>query len=124
MARFLFNFTRDFAPLVESGAKRQTIRLERKDGRRPAPGFLACCYQGLRTSNSRLLIERPVVRVVDVEMIFLTGSIYINGRCLNKQERLQLAVDDGFTCVADLLAWFKSQYGPDVFRGFLTEWEY
>ena len=34
------NFQARFAPLVESGQKRQTIRAYRKDGRDPKPGQL------------------------------------------------------------------------------------
>lgn len=35
---FTLNFKKQFAPAVEAGTKRQTIRAPRKDGRKPSPG--------------------------------------------------------------------------------------
>ena len=60
MARFVLNFKRQFAAAVETGAKRQTIRANRKDNKRPQVGDVACCYTGLRTLFSEFLPLRGI----------------------------------------------------------------
>lgn len=46
---FVFGFKKQFAPAVEQMLKRQTIRANRKDGKRPVPGDKARLdWQGMR----------------------------------------------------------------------------
>ncbi len=53
------NFQARFAPLVESGEKRQTIRAYRKDGRDPKRGDKLYLFTGMRTKACRpLIVER------------------------------------------------------------------
>ena len=55
------NFQAQFAPLVESGEKRQTIRAYRKDGRDPTPGCKLYFFTGMRTKACRpLIVERSI----------------------------------------------------------------
>lgn len=54
---FLINFKQQFAEMVESGEKRQTIRRERKGHRQIGKGDHLKLYTGLRTKQCRLLGE-------------------------------------------------------------------
>ena len=51
----LLGFKKQFAPLVEEGQKRQTIRAKRRDGRNPHAGETLFLYTGLRTKSCRKL---------------------------------------------------------------------
>lgn len=51
------NFKKQFAPAVESGEKRQTIRARRQDGRDPVAGQTLYLYTGIRTKGCRKLGE-------------------------------------------------------------------
>lgn len=122
MAIFLFNFKRQFAPDVESGKKRQTIRKTRKDKRRPKPGDTAKCFTGLRTVNSLLLRVARVEACMAVRMHIDDGVIIIDGRKLEIAEAGEFARADGFLCLSEMLRWFKEQYGPGDFEGFCVRW--
>lgn len=92
-----YNFMAQFAPAVESGGKRQTVRRERKDGRVPKVGDTVKLYQGLRTRNARLL--RPPTAITLVESIVITPAdrtIVIDGLPLDEQEMCEFAMRDGF----------------------------
>ena len=124
MARFPFNFKRQFAAAVSDGTKRQTIRANRKDGRRPQPGDTAVLYTGLRTSNTKRLREDVVIRCRAVR-IDCTGSgeLIIDGELLSGEARATFAKADGFADWPAMLDFFKTQYGVHTFDGFCVEWE-
>lgn len=118
----VFNFHKQFAPLVERDEKRQTIRRKRRDGRQPKPGDTAILYTGLRTRQARKLGERTIVDVFRVQMV-LDDEPYIvsNGVRLNPGEANAFAKLDGFTNAREMFAWFREQHGP-MFDGFCTCW--
>jgi len=122
MAIFLLNFKKEFASRVESGEKRQTIRRNRKDGRRPQPGDTAKLYTGLRTRDARLLRAAPVAECLAVRMHLLDRVIIVDGRKLEIEEATAFARADGFECFGDLLQWFRDQYQTDDFDGFCVRW--
>ena len=62
------NFKAEFAPLVESGEKRQTIRKLRKDGRDPKVGDALYLYTGMRTKKCRKLGIAPCESVQPIEI--------------------------------------------------------
>lgn len=122
MAIFLLNFKKEFAPRVESGEKRQTIRRNRKDGKRPIPGDTVKCYTGLRTRAARLLRATPVTECLSVRMDMDSDVIVIDGRKLDKDEAHNFAVADGFESVSWMLFWFRDQYKTNYFEGFCVRW--
>lgn len=122
MAIFLLNFKKEFAPDVESGVKRQTIRCNRKDGKRPQPGDTAKCYTGLRTRGARLLHAAPVTECLGVRMHIDECVIIVDGRKLGLVDSVEFARADGFRCLLDMLHWFRDQYGPGDFEGFCVRW--
>lgn len=122
MSTFLLNFKKQFAPAVESGQKRQTIRRNRKDGKRPMPGTTVKCYTGLRTRSVKLLRTAKVTECLSVRMHIDDGVIVIDGRKLNDDEAAQFANADGFKCVGEMEQWFLEQYQTYDFEGFCVRW--
>lgn len=122
----LLNFQSRFAPLVESGEKRQTIRAHRKDGRDPKVGDRLFLYTGARTKECRKLGESGCVRAERIE-IGSKGSIVLGfaGRfpvTLNERSRERFARADGFESWTELVGWFEATHGLP-FRGLLIEWD-
>ena len=122
MAIFLLNFKKEFASRVESGEKRQTIRRNRKDGRRPQPGDTAKLYTGLRTRDARLLRAAPVAECLAVRMHIDDGIIIVDGRKLEIDEATAFARADGFGCVGEMEQWFLKQYQTYDFEGYCVRW--
>ena len=115
----LLGFKKQFAPLVESGAKRQTIRAKRKDGRNPHPGDTLYLYTGLRTKQCRKLGTAICQRVREV---VITGTFPImSGRHLGAAEANILAVNDGFPGYKEMEQYFEKEHGLP-FWGLLIEW--
>lgn len=124
MRTFLFNFKKEFAPLVESGKKCQTVRATRKDNRVPVVGDLAKGYTGLRTRSTRLLVSSPIVEAGRVLIDFRESTIALDGGRLTAFEAAEFARADGFESFPKMLAWFRSthQEDPDYFEGFYAKW--
>ena len=141
------SFQAQFVSLVESGAKRQTIRARRRDGRDPKRGDPLYLFTAMRTTSCRRLIVpanigieiipvagRPlghVVRCKSARPILIEAygeaiGISIAGRWLGsyydpwRAER-NLARADGFTDGEDMVAWFKRTHGLP-FEGFVNRW--
>lgn len=113
------NFQAQFAPLVESGEKRQTIRAYRKDGRDPKRGDALYLYTGMRTKACRKLGE---VECKDVQHIaFDESDLVIGNRDRWADEADALAQSDGFEAWPDMLAWFEKTHGLP-FSGLLIRW--
>jgi len=119
----LFNFQKQFAPAVESGEKRQTIRAKRKI--RPQVGQTAFLYTGTRTKACRKLGEAEIVEVCPV-LIGGNGCLInydVRGEYpINEQWELdQFAAADGFENWESMRDWFKEKYGLP-FEGDLIKW--
>jgi hypothetical protein len=121
---FLFNFKSRFASLVESGAKLQTVRAHRKDGKIPNAGDIAKLYTGLRTREARLLKEAKVFECFPVHFDLEKGqrAIISNGIRLHAGEMNSFARLDGFEHSTEMLDWFESTYQTNEFDGFCVRW--
>lgn len=98
----LIGYKKQFAGLIESGVKRQTVRAKRK---RPfKPGDRLYHYTGLRTKRCRKLRESICISA-DYIHIDLHGYVSINDRDLTMRECEELALLDGF--VGPGSAWIK-----------------
>ena len=118
----LLGYKKQFAHLVESGEKRQTIRAMRK---RPFKvGDRLYHYFGLRTKQCRKLLESDCIAADDI-IIYEKGDVYINGRCLYESAKESFAHADGFRSPGHLweqmLVFFKSVHGLP-FKGQLIKW--
>ena len=113
-----YNFAARFAPFVKSGFKRQTIRKRRKRGN-PVPGDRLIFYTGQRTKSCKKLGE---ARCANVQTIRVDRErITIDVREINRDEKKQLAVSDGFDDLDEFLRWFDEHYGLP-FEGLLIKW--
>lgn len=124
MARFLLNFKRQFAPAVLEGTKRQTIRKNRADGKRPQPGDIAACYTGLRTRGTQHLRDGEVIRCRGVRIDCTgNGDLVIDGEHVTGHDRVAFAQADGFSDWPAMLDFFRTQYMEPTFEGFCVEWK-
>ncbi len=109
-----YNFKQQFAPLVESGQKRQTIRQTAK---------------GQRTAQCRKLGEGTITDVLPIEIgRHACSEPYASiterdGKLTHlAHEHLDsLARADGFANGEEMAEWFADQYGLP-FTGYLHQW--
>ncbi len=121
------NFQKQFAPLVESGKKRQTIRAYRKDGRDPKVGNTLYLYTGQRTKACRKLGEAKCKSAVPFRIwwgfhqwVVMRTEDYALRR-LSGESANRLAVANGFEDWADMVRWFEKTHGLP-FEGLLIRW--
>ena len=118
------NFQAQFAPLVESGEKRQTIRAYRKDGRDPKPGDTLYLYTGMRTKACRKLREVECKSVH--ELSFFARSRHRGRGTIMSMTGSPCSIDrlaklDGFRNATAMFNWFEDTYGLP-FEGLLIRW--
>ena len=129
------NFMAQFAPLVESGEKRQTIRAYRKDDRDPKRGDALYLYTGMRQKGKcRLLrevqsesvepirIERHHPRAVEPCVVVGENDEWQPGDfddpfAIEKK----FAKNDGFNSWREMWEWFEKTHGLP-FEGLLIRW--
>lgn len=115
------SFKKEFAPKVESGEKKQTIRRKRKDGRDPKKGQTLYLYTGMRTKSCRKLGEEICKSALPI----LIGEfdVFVGGQLLSLEEEKVLAEADGFETVTDFRDFFLDDYSwPGRFEGCLICW--
>lgn len=113
------NFKKQFVPLIESGEKHQTIRVLRKDGRKPKVGEALYLYTGMRTKNCQKLKEvicKSVTRIV-----ISRGYLRLNEVFLHSFEKLQIAFADGFETYQEFQNFFEETHGLP-FHGIIISW--
>jgi len=114
------NFQKRFAPLVESGQKRQTIRARRVDMRDPKPGQTLYLYVGQRTKGCRKLGESVCK---SVHSTFIDRNMMIlDGRQVSYCAASGIATANGFECVEDLVEFLEQQHHELPFEGILICW--
>lgn len=113
------NFKKQFAPLIESGEKRCTIRTLRKDGRKPKVGDILYLYIGMRTKNCRKLKE--AVCISSNPIIIDIDHLEIDGIELHSFSKMKIAFKDGFDTYDDFIAFFQKHHGLP-FHGYLIKW--
>lgn len=121
-----YNFKKQFASLVESGQKRQTIRKTAKRAKRGAKAYF---YTGQRTAHCRKIGEGTITSVRPIEIgRHACGEPYasiteLDGRHTHFAHYMLdlFAQDDGFASGEEMAAWFEAQYGLP-FTGYLHEW--
>ncbi len=131
----VLNFTAAFAPLVEAGTKKHTIRAKRADQRDPKVGDELRLYTGLRTKQTRLLRSAYCFYVVPICIQYLIKQMYENGVLIEEpctliwvnhtlfgdDEADALARADGFDNSASLAKFFENSEGLP-FDGLLIGW--
>lgn len=119
-----YNFQKRFAPLVQSGQKRQTIRALGKR-RHARPGEPLQLYTGQRSKACRKLISPDPVclSTAKIEMTVERGffEAFLDGRLLNTEDLAGIARADGFDDVPHMVGWFVQTHGLP-FEGILIKW--
>jgi hypothetical protein len=119
------NFKKQFAPMVESGEKKQTIRACRKDYRDPKPGQTLYLYTGMRTKQCRKLGEATCkssdLITIGFAYIAVSGKLLSCNKLLFCNEMIDLALADGFSSVQDFRQFFINNHGLP-FTGYLIKW--
>lgn len=118
----VFNFKQQFADAVADFDKLQTVRVERKDGRRPRVGETVKLYTGLRTKKTRLLATGVVEDCFSVRFDMAHEQVYIDNDCLSSREANEFAEADGFDDAGAMLTWFVENHGERDFSGYCTRW--
>ena len=139
-----YNFKAQFAPAVESGEKRMTIRRQRV---RPTQvGDALQLYTGMRTPQARKLCDTVCKAVVPFDIYENTYrqwrrdnggneknrgfrvlteaarlNVCVNGKSLAPEQIQALAHKDGFRTATEFLDFFERQYGLP-FSGEIIEW--
>ena len=117
-----YSFQAQFAPLVESGEKRQTIRAIGKR-RHAHPGERLQLYTGMRTKACRKLVTPDPVCT-------FAGSVYIchgiGSPAVTVEDKGEVSPDafaraDGFADFDAMLEWFEKTHGLP-FVGVLIRW--
>ena len=112
-----YNFQAQFAPAVESGQKRQTIRAEGKR-RHAQAGDPVQLYTGQRSTACRLLAR-------GVCTVSTYVAIREDGITLGNHDRVDIdefARADGFRDFEHMKSWFRETHGLP-FVGRLIKWE-
>ncbi|MEN9841694.1 MAG: hypothetical protein RL376_1494 [Verrucomicrobiota bacterium] len=116
-ASFVRMFKPQFAPLVESGAKLQTIRPTPKRMPKPGDRISLRSWTGKPYwSKQRVLREAVITQVLSCE-IDSQGNVSIGGVGAFKG----FAKADGFVSHAAMTNWFRAQHGLP-FSGVLIKW--
>jgi hypothetical protein len=119
-----YNFKGRFSELVANGAKPHTIRQRR--ARPTVAGDVLYLYTGMRTSQCRLLRTTVCTDVTSIEIgknVMGEDHVLHDGRYLDAAEIVALAKADGFAGAEAFFGFFRTTYGPEVFRGELISWE-
>jgi hypothetical protein len=117
------SFKMEFAPLVESGEKRQTIRMRGK--RYAEPGDILHLFTGMRTKQCRKLAD--VKCVIAVQIYVDTVNEWILARHFpsvkySYGEAQLVARADGFKDQDSFFAFFRQQYGDGIHAMQLYRW--
>jgi hypothetical protein len=114
----IYNFQARFAPFIQDGRKRQTIRALRAYP--DAPGDMLHLYTGLRTRKAKLIARHPCTRVATI-VICANLKVKIGRRTLSNRERNQLARRDGFKDFREMMRFWD---GRRPFRGQIIHWQF
>lgn len=120
MPTHVIMFQSRFADLVKSGAKRQTIRPERKRAIAVGDTLDLRAWSGLpyRTPQIRL-VTAICTRIIPVRIYPL--GISLDRRPLMGEAAQMFAQLDGFKDEADMLRWFEAMHGVH-FEGLVYLW--
>lgn len=125
----VLTFQPRFAGLVRTGAKRQTIRLERKRPIKPGDELSLREWSG-RPYLSKQNVLRDGERCSSTEEFrienhgfedFNLTMFHLNGNMLDLLDMEKLALADGFSDLYEMYTWFCKTHGIP-FKGVLIKW--
>lgn len=119
-----YSFQKRFAPWIEEGTKRHTIRADRR--RHARPGEALQLYTGMRTTSCRKIIADPLCTSVEqIQIDFDADGLIINalidGQPVADLDEFALA--DGFESLSDMAGFWVMHHGLlRAFHGVLISW--
>ena len=118
------SFKKQFATMVESGKKHQTIRKTRK---RPIKGGdKLYLYTGMRTKSCRKLGEAVCKSAENIEIfntdLFYFPNVIVGCIRLSVEETSKIIRDYGFEFEKDFYDFFMDESGRLRFKGQLIKW--
>lgn len=117
----LLGFKKRFAPAVESGDKRQTMRERRKRPSDPSVGDKLYLYAHLRTKAARKLGE-PICTAVK-PITVTPDTICLDGKYLDHAARNAFAIADGFGSFDEMIDWMANDVGREFpWHGIVIYW--
>lgn len=119
---FVRMFKPQFAGLVMSGQKCQTIRPIPKRMPKSGDRIILRMWTGKPyRSPQRTLLETNVSKVHPVQILG-NGGIILDGRLLTLDQEWTFAKHDGFNSPKDLFDWFNTEHGLP-FDGIVIYWQ-
>ena len=117
-------FKPQFAPLVESGAKCQTVRPTPKRMPKPGDRISLRMWTGKPYRSKQRVLRESEILAVETISLCDTGRellVYVNGHELHPEEINAFAVADGFKGGIEMFNWFESTHGLP-FDGVVIKW--
>jgi hypothetical protein len=114
-------FKPQFAPLVESGQKKHTVRPSPKRIPKAGEEISLRTWTGLPYRSKQRELARSTVARVEYIHIHHDG-IRIDRRTLNLSEEWEFVRADGFNTPKDFLEWFNVTHGLP-FEGIVIHWQ-
>lgn len=119
--QFVRMFKPQFAELVESGEKVQTVRPTPKRIPKAGDKISLRAWTGKPyRSKQRVLRESTITKVEHVEI--RATEMYLGGRWIPFEHMHAFARADGFTGANDMIGWFNFTHGLP-FRGVVIYWQ-
>ena len=117
-----YSFKQQFVASILSGAKRQTIRADRK--RHAREGEALQLYTGMRTRQCALIGRAVCEATLPVRLDFVRSKIELAGENLTDPRELDaFARIDGFDYWYDLFAFWKENHAETrLFSGVVIRW--
>jgi hypothetical protein len=111
-------FMPQFAPLVESGEKRQTVRPTPVQMPRVGDTISLRTWTGKPYRSKQRVLRESVITRVGRIWINWNGLVLIDGSPASDS----FAVDDGFSSWPEMLQWFQREHGLPFF-GIVIYWK-
>ena len=118
-----YSFKQQFAAPILSGAKRQTIRADRK--RHARAGEQLQLYTGMRTKQCRLIGRAVCQSVLPITLDFPRNLVSVGGETFSGWFKLdRFAISDGFDGWLSMREFWRVQHeGVSIFSGMVIRWE-
>src|SRR4051812_7749855 len=116
-------FKPQFAPLVESGTKRQTVRQIPKRMPKVGDAISLRAWEGKPyRSKHRVLRESKITKIEKITIV--ESSMHLSSLVFNcsTESADRFAIEDGFKSFAEMQQWFRDTHGLP-FSGIAIFWE-
>lgn len=119
---FVRMFKPQFAPMVEAGTKRQTVRPVPKRIPMPGDSISLRAWDGKPYRSKQRVLRESLITAVHGVQITVDGWVCLDGiRIKTRSEIEAFAQADGFATPELMLEWFRATHGLP-FTGIVINW--